>query len=61
MAGSGAAAAGGGADGEREAVQNAYNDIGLVVTRTKELEKIMRDLFHATGETRDHFCAYSST
>lgn len=44
-----AAAAGGGADGE--AVQNAYNDIGLVVTRTKELEKIMRDLFHATGET----------
>ena len=43
-----AAAAAGGADGE--AVQNAYNDIGLVVTRTKELEKIMRDLFHATGK-----------
>lgn len=45
-----AAAAAGGADGD--AVQNAYNDIGLVVTRTKELEKIMRDLFHATGERR---------
>ncbi|CAM9832257.1 unnamed protein product [Ectocarpus fasciculatus] len=44
-----AAAAGGRADGD--AVQNnAYNDIGLVVTRTKELEKIMRDSFHATGE-----------
>ncbi|CAM9275396.1 unnamed protein product, partial [Ectocarpus sp. 13 AM-2016] len=43
-----AAAAGGRADGD--AVQNnAYNDIGLVVTRTKELEKIMRDSFHATG------------
>ncbi|CAN0013471.1 unnamed protein product, partial [Ectocarpus sp. 6 AP-2014] len=43
-----AAAAGGRAGGD--AVQNnAYNDIGLVVTRTKELEKIMRDSFHATG------------
>lgn len=45
-----AAAAGGGSGADGEAVQNAYNDIGLVVTRTKELEKIMRDLFHATGE-----------
>ncbi|CAM9617997.1 unnamed protein product, partial [Ectocarpus sp. 8 AP-2014] len=43
-----AAAPCGRADGD--AVQNnAYNDIGLVVTRTKELEKIMRDSFHATG------------
>lgn len=48
MAAAAAAGGSGGADGE--AVQNAYNDIGLVVTRTKELEKIMRDLFHATGK-----------
>ncbi|CAN0412053.1 unnamed protein product, partial [Ectocarpus sp. 12 AP-2014] len=48
MAAAVAAAAGGRADGD--AVQNnAYNDIGLVVTRTKELEKIMKDSFHATG------------
>lgn len=33
---------------------NAYNDIGLVVTRTKELEKVLRDLFGATGETPLH-------
>ncbi|CAM9843832.1 unnamed protein product, partial [Scytosiphon promiscuus] len=43
-----AAAAGTGGDGEATQ-NNAYNDIGLVVTRTKELEKIMRDLFGATG------------
>ena len=29
---------------------NAYNDIGLVVTRTKELEKILKDMFGASGE-----------
>lgn len=38
-----------GADGEAKQ-NNAYNDIGLVVTRTKELEKILRDMFGATGE-----------
>lgn len=43
------AAAAGRADGDT-VQNNAYNDIGLVVTRTKELEKIMRDSFHATGE-----------
>ena len=44
-------------DGDDEAADkagglgdNAYNDIGLVVTRTKELEKILRDLFGASGE-----------
>lgn len=50
----GAAAAAGaavvvGADGELRR-DNAYNDIGLVVTRTKELEKILKDLFGASGE-----------
>lgn len=39
-----------GADGEATKKNNAYNDIGLVVTRTKELEKMLRSLFGATGE-----------
>lgn len=33
-----------------ESREKAYNDIGLVVTRTKQLEKILKDLFGATGE-----------
>ncbi|CAM9454363.1 unnamed protein product, partial [Laminaria digitata] len=47
-AAAGATAVVAGADGELRR-DNAYNDIGLVVTRTKELEKILRDLFGASG------------
>lgn len=41
-------------------VNNAYNDIGLVVTRTKGLEKILKDLFGATGE-RNGACVLGVT
>lgn len=34
---------------ESDSTSNAYNDIGLVVAKTKELEKILKDLFGATG------------
>lgn len=34
---------------ESDSTSNAYNDIGLVVSKTKELEKILKDLFGATG------------
>lgn len=39
-----------GVDGDSSRRDSAYNDIGLVVTRTKELEKILKDLFGATGQ-----------
>lgn len=47
----GAGCAGRGREGDARR-NNAYNDIGLVVTRTKELEKILKDFFGASGERK---------
>lgn len=36
---------------EREREESTYNDIGLVVARTKTLEMLLKDLFGASGES----------